>query len=758
LPNGLQKIIDYIVAALLLFFIPVCIFGLKKDNIVQIDVEKKTSEFVELVTTQGYLTRDMYEKYLSGLSDTGKLYNIELLHEQNAFEPEYRFRSAFEVIEEDESLWEGINEYIALPVTTEIPVITDPIDNSGLTMNTETNASILAGATNTPALPGHVHTDACYAGHKHHGASNTTFTHSHAHSYSTTPSCTRYMCTAYAEVTCRSCGKHYKWANARYWMDPVTKQTTTLYVDLYGSKNCVFCDSTSLSITAKSDYSYTCGYVEDLNGDGYYDEVAYGVAKDYPGYNAPQNKTKATYTNGCYTYHVSNNYTSYYKYYEYSGGIKNAREVYNMLVQAQFQGFCTIPLYYEIKYYGNEDDMSSYYRSITYVAQALSDSTIRFVFSSYYDHGWPQGNPGFPAVLTPTEFDNLTLKWNFNSAWYKATGHNYTTGTWATTRVDYSGEVDTCEYDDSLANRWVPTCGLVEDATLVCGQKVVSIVPTHPTQAVYDGEALITTAIATYLDGSTRTVLCTTPFTSTAPVTNKSITLTYVDAKNGSKTCTVIITVIPKIKTCTNGHIYNLNNDGSDPGCPYCHNLLRSLSVAVPSSGRMTMFRNVAGSLKAEGVGLLAIYLDGHMEYVYNGYVDNLDPDYVGTQTVTIGYKGLTTTLQVEIFRNKKKCEVCGLYYNLYIDDTDPGCPYCKARVPVFTGNIMNYCRAIYEDEIIIELYEGSGTYYFRHGDGFIVKTQSRNKLEELTAIARLFKLHIWVQKSDTVKDEVIHN
>jgi hypothetical protein len=170
------------------------------------------------------------------------------------------------------------------------------------------------------------------------------------------------------------------------------------------------------------------------------------------------------------------------------------------------------------------------------------------------------------------------------------------------------------------------------------------------------------------------------------------------------------------------------------------------------------MFRNVAGSLEAEGVGLLAIYLDGHMEYIYSGYVDNLDPDYVGTQMVSIGYKGLKTTLQVEIFRNKRKCDVCGLFYNLYIDDTDPGCPYCKARVPVFTGNVMHYCKAFYEDEIITELYEGAGTYYFRHGDGLSVKAHSRNKLEGLTALARLFKLTIWVEKMDSVKDEIIHN
>jgi Zn finger protein HypA/HybF involved in hydrogenase expression len=741
-----------------MFFVPICIFGVKKDTIVQINVEKMTSGFVELTTAQGYLTKNSYEKYLKDLSDTGKFYEVALIHEQNAFEPEYKLRSALEVIEEDETLWEGINEYIGLPVTTKIPVITDPIDNSGLTMNTETNESVLAKAIGTPALPGHVHTEACYAGHKHQGGSNTTFTHSHAHTYSSTPTCTRYLSQARMDVTCRSCGQFYTWLCAVYWMDPETKQTSNVYLNLNGVHNCVYCNSTNLSVAAKNDYAYTCGYNIDLNGDTYNEEIAYGVTQTYSGFSAPQSRTKATYTNGCYSYHVSNDYTSYYKYYEYSGVIKNAAEVYNILSQAQFQGFCTIPLYYTIKYYSDEDDPNSCRRSITYMAQYAANGTVSLVFSSYYDNGWPPPNLKFPQTLTPAGLSNLNSKWSFNDAWYIATGQRYTNGTWATTRVEYYGELDTCDFNHSLANRWVATCGLVEDATLVCNQKVVSMLPTHPTQAVYVGEKLITTATATYMDGSTNVVICTTAYNANTPATGVAVPISYTDATGKTVTGIITLTVIPKIKTCINGHIYNLNVDGSDPGCPYCYNLLRSLSVAVPSSGRMTMYRNVAGSLEAEGVGLRAVYLDGHVVYVYHGYVNNLDPDYVGIQTVTIGYKGLTTTLQVEIVRNKKKCEVCGLYYNLYIDDTDPGCPYCKAKVPVFTGNVMDYCRATYEDEIITELYEGSGTYYFRHGDSFIVKTQSRNKLAELSQIGSLFKLQIRVQKSDTVKDEVIHN
>ena len=169
------------------------------------------------------------------------------------------------------------------------------------------------------------------------------------------------------------------------------------------------------------------------------------------------------------------------------------------------------------------------------------------------------------------------------------------------------------------------------------------------------------------------------------------------------------------------------------------------------------MYRNENGSLETEGVGLIAIYLDGHTEYVYNGYVDNLDPDYVGTQTVTIGYKGLTTTLTVQVRRNRKQCDVCGLYYDLYMDDSDPGCPYCKAKVPVFTGNIMKYTAATYYDEIVTELYEGSGTYYFRRGDVFTVTAVSQESKASRTVFGRLFGLKIRALSSNTIKNEVLH-
>ena len=171
--------------------------------------------------------------------------------------------------------------------------------------------------------------------------------------------------------------------------------------------------------------------------------------------------------------------------------------------------------------------------------------------------------------------------------------------------------------------------------------------------------------------------------------------------------------------------------------------MLKSLSIQEPEDGKLRLYRNPNASLEEEGLVLRAEYLDGHVELVYSGYKDNLVPTYVGLQRVTIGYKGFFTSLDVEILRNKGQCNKCFLYYDLYMDNKDPGCPYCRARVPIFTGHIMKYYRDIHEDEILKKLYEGEGIYYFNRGDNFEVYTESNEG-------------HLRYGFNDFIKDELV--
>ncbi|MDF2487200.1 MAG: hypothetical protein K0R46_3368, partial [Herbinix sp.] len=108
--------------------------------------------------------------------------------------------------------------------------------------------------------------------------------------------------------------------------------------------------------------------------------------------------------------------------------------------------------------------------------------------------------------------------------------------------------------------------------------------------------------------------------------------------------------------------------------------------------------------------------------------------------------------------RNIIKCPICGRYYELYPDDSDPGCPYCAARIPVFTGNIMKYYAMTYSDEILNAIY-GSGAYYFKTGDYFSLTVSNRTKTLGTRLLAPFIHgapdINIHVECGGTIRDEV---
>lgn len=199
-----------------------------------------------------------------------------------------------------------------------------------------------------------------------------------------------------------------------------------------------------------------------------------------------------------------------------------------------------------------------------------------------------------------------------------------------------------------------------------------------------------------------------------------------VDLNNGTKTCNITVNVVPRTKTCINGHTYNLNSDGTDPGCPYCKAWLKSLTIKTPESGSLIIYHGT--TLQQNGVALLATYYNGNTEIVTDAYVDNLDKTYVGEQNVTISYKGMQVVLKVSVKSNLNQCLICKRYYELYPDDMDPGCPYCIAKTPIFSGEVMKYYSNNYTEDILKEIYKGIGIYYFLKNDYLSIKIENSSR------------------------------
>ncbi|MBE5967324.1 MAG: hypothetical protein E7255_10270 [Lachnospiraceae bacterium] len=565
-----EHIVDLILAFLIIFLFPILYFGLKLDAITQIIVQSETSEFVQDIRSKGYIDKEMYESYLEQLSKTDVLLDICMENRRQNMEPEYRFRTSEEVINEQNDAYTGTNEYNYRPVSTEIPNVKDPIDNSG-GLNTETNESMLENAVKTPANPTHAHTDACYDGtrHVHTGSS--------------------------------------------------------------------------------------------LSGGG------------------------------CYTGKY---------YHSHSGNSTSGGNCYSAMYHS-----------HNMHCYGKKWCPGRITSSFT-----CSSCGMRFAESA---------TVGAKCGASVTDYSNLTCTKSTSTVdyWYLNCGKSEGQITGYYIKCDkkagayYNGNIEVFPH---------------------CNRKVIDIVPTHPKQKVYLNEPLITTATATYQDGSTDMVLCSTAYTTNSVVNDKTATLTYKDETETTFTKTIIVSVIPRNKTCANGHVYNMRNDNTDPGCPFCRAYLKSLIVSYPTSGKITIYKGT--TLQENAVTLLATYMDGRNEYLTSGYVDNLDKNYVGMQTVTLSYKGKYTTLIVTTKRNIRRCPICNRHYELYPDNTDPGCPYCAARTPVFTGNVLEYENKYYEFDIFKELYEGNGSYYFSNRDYFTVTVTNRTGGRGMGLLRKIFK------------------
>ena len=679
-------------------------FGLRTETVMKTMYENITDEFTINTKRNGLITLGDYENYMEQMGLGNSLFDITFEHTYKIHEPEYRFKTIEEIIEDQNRAYEGSNDYHYREVVTERPHVDDPINDGNL--NTETNESILAKAEEGPPDPNHEHDNDCYGGHKHLGEPY--FIHNHKHDV-----CLEYERTRYAILECRDCGNTSYWDLASWIWDEASKSIILIYSN---NPHCSNCHSTNLrSVSQYSEYGYSCGYNIDINNDGLDDAVGYDNTYQYKKSDPQDSTTVITKEDGCYKYHQ---HIEFPTQYDYSG---NPYYTADSLFEASNKGlksYCKIPRSYSINWQSRTSGSSF---RITYVASLDSNNlTFSSADSTYYSLRIP-----FPATMTMWEFARLTHAYeaeDFNERHYGVTFSDFERDYYLS--ISCNGELSRC--NETIHNRWYTTCGLEEDGTPDCNKIIVLLEPTNPIQTVYANDPLITTAKATYKDGSTKIVLCASDFSTSSIGKDQIATLIYnytIDGVPYSKNCEVTVTVIPRNATCPNGHIYNLNSDGSDPGCPYCRAWIDNLRIINPTTTPIVI--TIGTSLIENNVRLLATYMDGHTEVVTSGYIDNLDMGYLGTKPVTIGYKGASITVMVKTVCATLTCDICGYEYSLYPDGTNPGCPRCISKIPVFTGNIMVYKHINHMEEILEELYI-KGQYNFNVNDKFKIKVTNK--------------------------------
>jgi rubrerythrin len=771
--NTFARAIALVMAVLMVTILPLRYMAINQIAVSDSLIDKETKEFADDIMTQGLLTLDMYVSFVDKISVTAQMYDIDLIHSRSKDSHDEVAHNQFE---ENETYIGKKKERVKQPSFTRVNTKSQ---NKGISLNSIKNTATkqISSASleeyTITSFATHTHNDNCYSGHRHTSSSNNFFIHNHKHS-----NCVEYTKASYVMVTCTSCNKVYN-ASAAYWH----WYNGPVFDGNYNTYKCPNCGGTGTKDSKYYyDYGYSCGYDKDLNGDGFGDKVGYTTAYNYNS-TIPQTTDWGIYTSGCYGYHQAKYISDYYIYYEgsYTISASSVRTALSQLTSKNFTGFCKIPKYIAIGLSERDFQSSPYYNpqewpnitSVRYETFIDTNGSIKFRFNSYWETGSWGGNtyynnPGFPAILTIDQFKSYSYSSPINSLFKTATGKDYNYSRngnieahiqyfVGTNRVDSTEYLNVCTFNHSLGlNKWIQTCGQTQDDTIDCDKVVTSIIATRPNQTVDKGENIITTATATYLDGHTGTVNCTSNF-NTNRVGIQTVTLTYsglvnnartngtltctlsatvkenaiptaltvipssytvyngseptytveVTYQNGSKkvvttgytktgftsgagskevvftytensktvSATVIILVKRNLKTCVNGHEYELDDFDTDLGCPVCSESIDSIIVS-PDTLTVRKGLNL-------NITVTARYQDYHTAVILSGWTSDFDNKQIGEQIVTIEYMGKTAILRVTV-EDKADCPICGLTYE--IDELNPGCPVCSKNIVSITA------------------------------------------------------------------------
>ncbi|WP_028393927.1 hypothetical protein [Bacillus cihuensis] len=85
--NPISKIVAFLIAILLIVWLPIYQSFEKQDSIAYHHAYQSVTTFVDNVRNKGYITPDMYEDFQSSLEIGSYLYDIEMTHEEKVYTP-----------------------------------------------------------------------------------------------------------------------------------------------------------------------------------------------------------------------------------------------------------------------------------------------------------------------------------------------------------------------------------------------------------------------------------------------------------------------------------------------------------------------------------------------------------------------------------------------------------------------------------------------------------------------------------------------
>jgi len=588
--DSLGKIMAGIIALILTFIIPAQYIQIHNEDIFHDHVENETISFFNHIKNKGYISIDDYETFLNKISITGENYDIEIEHATPSV---------------SNSFSKALFDYLICSN-----------DNKIYNINLLSNDF------------GHIHTDNCYAGHRHNqnGCSLINFYSGEAVScYSETyyqgwnEYGSRYTTKVLFCSRCRNSIAYAVYSESNRGLSYYNQVVESLGFYVYYLNQ-------NGNVTIKSYKTLNKHLISNEGGDGW--EVGYGIYY----------KINPDWTNYLNIYNLlGSNVTNWTKVgykIEYSCPYCLANNRINKTLVSEWS--CDL-LEDEVPLC--DDVVVGLDATNPNQVISLGQNIITTAYATYLN-----GQSGVVNCAS-----------NFN--------HNIL-GTQNVT-LTYTGLVNNAKNHGNIS------CQI--EVTVVDNRPELLYISVNPDiQSIkkYDNPSF--NVYAYYDDGSVLQV--TNYIVSGLDITTlgrQSVKITYSE-NNISKSATVIVNVTPLQKKCNAcGFIYDLDENDFDRGCPACRQTIESI-IAVPNRIDLSLGDDL-------NISVYAKYRDGHTSLI-SGWTSNYMPYLLGYQEVKISYLDFYTYVIVNVI-NKRNCHICGLEYDLNLDGSDPGCPDCKTTV-----------------------------------------------------------------------------
>lgn len=642
--NTFARAIALILTVLMVAILPMRYMAINQAAIMDSRVDKETKEFADDIMTRGYLSLDMYDNFCNQLAVTDQLYDIDLIHS--------KAKQIFDV-----GSSERLEEIDAINETLQATADKSRADklsfmNVKKTMGKEIlslnyNISSRSASLNnheqkdnsTFSLASHTHTDDCYANHRHNSNCFPTGYMGGEVYVRNFPSSTSNSLGI--SFYCARCNGLLSNINAQYDLSNYYGQINIIYYTFDSNGKVI---EKNIRNIATSNTSYQ-PKVAEIIGRLWGSIAPYSI----------QNSSKTGNFNFI---------TTLGSYWWYSTDL-----VYHTM---PFQGCPYCGKFGENYSCGLQEDVTPICNQV--VTSITATNPVQTI----------KKGESIITTATATFLDGhtgtVTCSNNFNPN---------QVGT-QTVTLTYNGKVGNAKTTGTL------TCTLlvtVQDNSI---PKELLVIPSSYT--VYNGSEPTYKVEVIYEDRTRKEIIKGyTKIGFTEGAGTKEVTFTYTE-NSKTVTTTIIILVKRNVKTCINGHIYELDDFDTDLGCAVCNETIESIIVAPDTI--------TVGKGSVLDITVTATYQDNHTAIIPSGWTSNFDNSQLGEQQVTIEYMGKTADITVTV-EDKVTCPICG---NIYTnDETNPGCPICSRKVVSITatpntqtvpagGDIAIEVEALYQD------------------------------------------------------------